>query len=1636
MSRSTSSFALFKKQLDTDLHTLANESRRRSVEVKEASSKSIEILKTVQAVNELENHPDFVVPFVLACKTRNAKMTTIAMQCLQSMSAISCIPKRRMTEVLDSFIEATHLAMDIQLKVLQIVPIFFETYAKYITGDLCKKLLFCCTSLLRVPNKAPVVAGTASATLQQLMDEIFDRLSNEKIISSIEDDDDSELMEVLVNNNETIKINKYRYDANITFSNLCSIVDAKGAEGGDETKMMLDVSDIPTDLGLEVLESILKNGKHFFIQFDDLQFLLRVKTIPLLLRCMSSSKHFSTVLRCFRCIRLLIDRDFLSIIELELEVILSLVIHNLSMDSSITQWQRVLSLEVFHNISQDPKLINEIYNNYDKFEDKKPVLHNFLNQCLLILSSEDLIDYVGQTSIIEKIDMPLISSESFSNKMSFMQMLDKSSAPNVNITYIIWLIIKTTNSWSEILSRQATEITEVSDKTKKQSKKKELHKIFDGLFEDLYSIHTMLLFSSTIDTNIFHSLVRAFQKLSHCAGLLGDKKRLERSLEYFRNAIIELRPRTEVSLTNDEIKKLHVRSPSGTGVLNTISDSLIGATTNTSTNESETTPFYTRNITSKNISLFRALISLAISLGPEFTATCWSYTFGTWDWMHFYLYGASSEFLNTQNINDIPPSTTLSRNDLISTENTIAGFLEATKNYPIVTLISMLDELKKLSDTTLNLDSKNHEGFEPFNDSGSFSYSAYNPSFFITQIADLTSANFIHILESPKGKNYWKVFVEYMGNLMSNRDKDGALRLYSSHVFSGVCKNGTNEIFEIEEVHDRNTKLAKYEIFLMQAFIDINDAIECLEITNREVHNGNLNVEGDIIFQILTTLKDQLNEFGDLIEKSWNLVFKIINSPFRWLKADVVDLLHNDIDDASLVEGIKTKQKNMIQVAYDVFKLISDDFLKSLPLEVIPNLIDTIVAFVNQEKILNISFSSISQFWLVGDYLRTNYSNITDDSDSDYKELNKPEGNNNNNDYLIELVTSQDISLPTRYHAIWLYLLKNLLFCAIDKRNEVSNGAIQTFFRIIDSHSTSFPAWKPIFKEVLEPFLSLERSDDELIVSLECLDITLKGMVTLFNEHYSDFSNADELAEEWIILLKLFTRLLKCTSTGVRFVAIKNYGIVVQNLSCYTNVPNSLLGLCAAIWTDYNIMYSDISNSSELSQKSEYDCVCELMLAFPSMCALIENSENLKDTFLEKSMGLFISAIKFPLLPEHSMDQSRPSTLQNAVLNGMTLVFQKISKEHIFLYFVQLSMMTTLIFGTRAKIAKKLAPKLQKTSMSRIPTFEAVCYKASELFLTQLDEASKYQVEPQVKYFIKICHNLQEIVVSKSLINISKDSSNPFWVLGSLCFKKLLTYVEDPAKLLKNDIDSQKEFTEIFMSIFLCPTERITDQIDTITENDDIIEFESYSALFRKNCISSMLKEDDYDQLVNSVWKASLIYELDDIQKQILDKSNGPNNPQSILSHLTDFEVYGQTRQQKHLTKHKLAIVCIKELLDYAQLCDKNLLPLAKITMPYLISRIALLLSKYIADEFLTGLAPIPKLRGEEMNILLKGLSNLLNSLYEGENASSELVTSLSELYPFILKTIPVSHKLAGLQDELLELSLNFTKLLSRFSVQ
>lgn len=346
-----------------------------------------------------------------------------------------------------------------------------------------------------------------------------------------------------------------------------------------------------------------------------------------------------------------------------------------------------------------------------------------------------------------------------------------------------------------------------------------------------------------------------------------------------------------------------------------------------------------------------------------------------------------------------------------------------------------------LEQTNLNL--TNDIGYHPLDAKDEIIPCIYNKAFFVNKIGELATYNCKKFLFGKNGKELWSLISTYMIKLISNREMDNdSLRLYTVRVFTDIIEKATNEVGNSDEQDNKVKQFGTLENLVIDSLMATINSIKQLDIGKQEIYNGTINVESDILFQLLLTLKEILNEFGELLMNSWTNIFNIINSPFEWTVEDTDFSVNEDIDDSSLFEGIVQKHKNMIQVSYDVFKLISDDFLQSLPMSVIKFVIDTLVNFVSQKRNLNISFSSISQFWLVGDYLRVRFNPETLNlSDEKRRSLSEKI----NNQKLIEIITSSSSHDWELYNGLWIYLLKNLINCTNDDRVEVKNGAVQTF---------------------------------------------------------------------------------------------------------------------------------------------------------------------------------------------------------------------------------------------------------------------------------------------------------------------------------------------------------------------------------------------------------------------------------------------------------------------------------------------------------------------------------------------------------------------------------------------------------------
>lgn len=125
----------------------------------------------------LSQKSSFVNPFIIACGTKNAKFTSIAIVCLQRLIVARALPEAKLDQVLEALMQASSAGLDVQLKILQALPSFLQNYSSGLKGDLLVTALNICFILQS--SKNAIVNNTSAATLQQLVVSVFDKVVSE-----------------------------------------------------------------------------------------------------------------------------------------------------------------------------------------------------------------------------------------------------------------------------------------------------------------------------------------------------------------------------------------------------------------------------------------------------------------------------------------------------------------------------------------------------------------------------------------------------------------------------------------------------------------------------------------------------------------------------------------------------------------------------------------------------------------------------------------------------------------------------------------------------------------------------------------------------------------------------------------------------------------------------------------------------------------------------------------------------------------------------------------------------------------------------------------------------------------------------------------------------------------------------------------------------------------------------------------------------------------------------------------------------------------------------------------------------------------------------------------------------------------
>ncbi|ROT43768.1 hypothetical protein SODALDRAFT_270010 [Sodiomyces alkalinus F11] len=548
--------------LATELANLIQESKRKHNDLRQAAEKALEELKGIRAANEaqaaaeLAQRPNFVNPFIIACGTRNAKFTSIAIVCLQRLIVACALPRGKLNQVLEALREATSSGLDVQLKILQALPSLLQNYAHDVRGDLLITSLNICFILQT--SKNAIVNNTSAATLQQLVVSVFDKVVSE---------DRSVAGEVPVGEN-TLQLGTAALDAYRVFHDLCLLTENRRPE-------YLRFAGLPQTFGLELIESVLTNHAAVFLTHPEQAYILRSRVMPFLTRALKDKPNFATT------VRLLLDHD-------------------------TTLWKRSLCMEVFRGIFAEHALLRRIFMLYDAKEGEKDILKT-LTATFVRLSTEKpaviglghqstlpvsnpygnpnaatdhaMIEAGGVTGIIGTSAGTEGSTTGISAQWSTMRVpcidqLDKTEPPTIPESYIYSLILSCISSLSEGIAKFILPLTVPAEtRSRKRAAKQaadrnspaptpegsprplgpktrlersgsgsfkrnpvprnplklEDHPLFAeiktcaSIVEEcwpafLATCSTFLY--AALDSEYYHGLVRAFQKFAHVAGLL------------------------------------------------------------------------------------------------------------------------------------------------------------------------------------------------------------------------------------------------------------------------------------------------------------------------------------------------------------------------------------------------------------------------------------------------------------------------------------------------------------------------------------------------------------------------------------------------------------------------------------------------------------------------------------------------------------------------------------------------------------------------------------------------------------------------------------------------------------------------------------------------------------------------------------------------------------------------------------------------------------------------------------------------------------------------------------------------------------------------------------------------------------
>ncbi|KIW31331.1 uncharacterized protein PV07_02988 [Cladophialophora immunda] len=666
--------------LQSELASLISDSKRRYNDVRAASEQSLADLKTISVTSEtqlagdLYRRPQFIEPFILACRSKNNKLATTGTACIHRLTASSALARTRLPDVLDAFRDGVAAGYEPQLKILQTLPSLLQLYGDDIHGDLLATVLELCASLQS--SRTAAVSNTAAATFQQLVSAVFEKAVERRNLGPSGERHGGDL------SNEGLEVAPLD-DALRLLDDFCLLLD-------HQRPQYLKVESLPAGFLLETLQTILSDYDSLLTseKLNDQRW--AESLTHGLLRVLARKDAFGMTARALSILLLLFQARAEDLRD-QLTQMTPLLIGALEKDGN-PPWKRALFLEFFRTLCSDFSVFRETFRLFDKGKDSVKLVGQLMSALVRIAAEDPSLIGLGRQSTVpvQRITDPkseeaasieaqglggaitsVTSSDASVTGISadwsvvavrLMDQSEKNAPPTIPSTYIYTLVLGCISHLCDGLSkfimplsvpsrasqRESSEIgrrdSSATDRTDDETARRSIrpasssqkyqrlinpltltnHRLFTQIRTSAELIEACwpaalatcsTFLNAALDSEFYHILIRSVQKLAQVSGVLELSTPRDALLTTLAKASIPSNASSFIAASQN-IKSPRIASAEH-GVLNDVLKS-----------PTEQPPTPTFQVTSSPLNVrhllcLRALLNLGIALGPTLEEDAW-----------------------------------------------------------------------------------------------------------------------------------------------------------------------------------------------------------------------------------------------------------------------------------------------------------------------------------------------------------------------------------------------------------------------------------------------------------------------------------------------------------------------------------------------------------------------------------------------------------------------------------------------------------------------------------------------------------------------------------------------------------------------------------------------------------------------------------------------------------------------------------------------------------------------------------------------------------------------------------------------------------------------------------------------------